>query len=144
MQTLKDVMTTNCITASPEDSIIHVSQMMREHNIGIIPLVDHLGKLLGVVTDRDMAIRGYAENKNGSEAVDTIVSHKTVTADPNTTVEDAAQMMAKNQIRRLPIVEDGQLAGIVAIGDLAVRQQTDEVAGEALSEISEPASQEQK
>lgn len=138
MQTLKDIMTRDCITMSKQETIFDAACKMRDHNIGIVPVVE--GKrLLGVVTDRDIVVRGLAERLTGSEPVERVMSENVQCASPDMTVEDAAKLMAAEQIRRLPIVENGELVGIVAIGDLAVRHDTEDEAGEALSRISEPA-----
>lgn len=138
MQTLRDIMTTNCVTVSSQDTLNSAAQKMKQHNIGIIPVVEG-NNLVGVVTDRDLAIRGYGEQKTGAEPVSQVMSTNVTTASPDMTTEEAAKLMARQQIRRLPVVENGQLAGIVAIGDLAVRKEDDAKAGKALSEISEPA-----
>jgi CBS domain-containing protein len=100
-------------------------------------------KLIGVVTDRDLVIRGLAEKREGSAAVKQVMSDEVQSIDGSTTIDEAAKLMAKQQIRRLPVVEKGELVGIVAIGDLAVRDKFEDEAGQALSQISEdrPASQ---
>ncbi|WNQ13647.1 CBS domain-containing protein [Paenibacillus aurantius] len=137
MTTLKEIMTRDCVTVTLEDNVYEIAVKMKQHDIGFIPVVD--GKqLIGVVTDRDLVVRGYAEKRSGSTAVKEVISEKTVTASPDMTVREAAELMAREQIRRLPIVENGELAGVVAIGDLAVRQKLEDEAGQALSRISEP------
>lgn len=138
MQTLREIMTRDCVTASKQDSISDVACKMRTNDIGIVPIVE--GKrLVGVVTDRDIVIRGVAEQISGNEPVERVMSENLQCATPDMTVEEAAKMMANEQIRRLPVVENGELVGIVAIGDLAVRHDLEDEAGEALSRISEPS-----
>jgi CBS domain-containing protein len=135
MKTVKEIMSKDCVTVTLKDNVYEIAVKMKEHDIGFIPVVDGK-KLIGVVTDRDLVIRGFADKKEGSTEVRQVISEKTVTVSPDTTVDEAAQIMAREQIRRLPVVENGELIGIVAIGDLAVRDKFENEAGEALSKIS--------
>jgi CBS domain-containing protein len=109
---------------------------MRDHDIGFLPVVDNR-KLVGVVTDRDLVIRGYAANSSGSASIMDVVSTEVKTIHSDTSVDEAASIMAASQIRRLPVVDNGQLMGVVSLGDLAVREIFVNEAGEALSDISE-------
>lgn len=140
-QTVKDIMNTDVVTVTPQDHIYEIAVKMKQHDIGFIPVVQ--GKrLLGVVTDRDLVIRGYAEKHPGSTEVKEVMSdQKVITVTSDTTIEDAAKIMARNQIRRLPVVDNNELVGVVAIGDLAVRAALEDEAGEALGEISEQRGQ---
>jgi CBS domain-containing protein len=93
---------------------------------------------VGMITDRDIVVRGVAEKHPGSTKVEDIMSEQLVTVTPDMNTREAAQLMAENQVRRLPVVEGDRLVGIVALGDFAVRDLTDDQAKKALSEISEP------
>jgi len=136
-RTLKEIMTTDCSTVTLLDNVYEVAVKMKQEDTGFIPVVDGK-KLIGVITDRDLVIRGFAAKKEGSTAVKEVMSSNQITtATPETTVDEAAKLMAKQQIRRLPVVENGNLVGIVSIGDLAVRDKFEDEAGEALSQISE-------
>ena len=138
MQTLREIMTTDCITVSKQVTLREVAQKMRDHDIGMIPVVE--GKrLLGVVTDRDLVIRGIAEQIGENATVEQVMSKDLQCASPDMSTDDAAKLMASEQVRRLPVVENGDLVGVVAIGDLAVRHDLEDEAGEALSRISEPS-----
>jgi CBS domain-containing protein len=136
MATLRDIMSKDIVTVTLQDNVYEIAVKMKQHDIGFIPVVEGK-KLIGVVTDRDLVIRGFAEKREGSAAVKQVISEDVITAKPDITVDEAARLMAKKQIRRLPVVENGELLGVVAIGDLAVRQKFEDEAGEALSEISE-------
>jgi CBS domain-containing protein len=136
MKTIKEIMSKDCVTVTLQDNVYEIAVKMKEHDIGFIPVVDGK-KLIGVVTDRDLVIRGYAEKKEGSAAVKDVISQSITSIPSSTTVDEAAQIMAKDQIRRLPVVDNGELVGIIAIGDLAVRDKFENEAGEALSKISE-------
>ncbi|WP_376768667.1 CBS domain-containing protein [Paenibacillus foliorum] len=130
-------MTKDCATVTLKDNVYEVAVKMKQEDTGFIPVVDGK-KLIGVITDRDLVIRGFAAKKEGSTAVAEVMSSNQITsATPETTVDEAAKLMASQQIRRLPVVENGELVGIVSIGDLAVRSNFEDEAGEALSEISE-------
>ncbi|WP_281887859.1 CBS domain-containing protein [Paenibacillus sp. YYML68] len=133
---LRDIMTTDCATVTLKDNVYEAAVKMKQEDTGFIPVVDGK-KLIGVITDRDLVIRGYAAKIEGSGAIKDVMSDKVVSVSPETTVEEAAKVMAKEQIRRLPVVENGELVGIVSIGDLAVRDKFEDEAGEALSVISE-------
>ncbi|MCS1350166.1 CBS domain-containing protein [Mechercharimyces sp. CAU 1602] len=135
MHQLQDIMTTNVNTVSPQDNIFQVASLMKQHNIGSVPVIEN-GLLCGVVTDRDLVLRGIAEQKPNSSTVESFMTPNPVVGSPDMSVDDAARLMAENQIRRLPIVDNGQLIGIVAIGDLAVRQPYADNAGVALTSIS--------
>ncbi|CAN7457772.1 CBS domain-containing protein [Paenibacillus sp. LjRoot153] len=133
---VKDIMSKDCVTVTLLDNVFEIALKMKQHDIGFVGVLDG-NKFIGGVTDRDLVVRGYAEKHSGSTAVETVMTKNMVTVDPNTSVEEAAKIMAQNQIRRLPVVENGELVGIVAIGDLAVRGSFEDEAGEALSRISQ-------
>lgn len=135
MNTVGHVMSTNCITASPQDQLQQIAIQMRDHDIGFVPVLDDR-KLMGVITDRDLVIRGYAENRPGSATAQDVMSQAVITVTPQTSVDEAAQKMADSQIRRLAVVEQGNLVGVVAIGDLAVRAPFQDEASDALGAIS--------
>jgi CBS domain-containing protein len=136
MKTVKEIMSKDCVTVSLQDNVYEIAVKMKENDIGFIPVVEGK-KLIGVVTDRDLVIRGYAEKREGSAAVQQVISKNITSIPSNTTVDEAAKIMAKEQVRRLPVVDNGELVGVVAIGDLAVRDKFENEAGEALSKISE-------
>lgn len=136
MKTVRDVMSTNVEYCTPLDNAFEVATKMKDLNVGAIPIIEN-GQLLGMITDRDLVVRGIAEKRSGSNSVTNLMSEQLETISPAASVEEAARIMAEKQIRRLPVVENGQLVGILSLGDLAVEEQSDEKAGYALSEISE-------
>jgi CBS domain-containing protein len=136
MKKIKEIMSTDVVTVTLKDNIFEIATKMKENDIGFIPVVEGR-KLIGVVTDRDLVIRGYAEKHSGSTAVEEVITKDIVTISPETSVDEASKLMADDKIRRLPVVENGELVGVVAIGDLAVRSKFEDEAGQALSEISE-------
>ncbi|SMO61603.1 CBS domain-containing protein [Melghirimyces algeriensis] len=139
MSQLREIMTKSVASVSPEDNVYRAASLMKQHNIGVIPVVEN-GQVRGMVTDRDLVLRALAEQRNEEVTVREVMSNDIVTGTPDMSVDEASQIMAKNQIRRLPVVENNQLVGIVSLGDLAVRQPFANEAGQALSNISEPSS----
>lgn len=136
MEIVRNVMTTEIDCCTLLDNVYEVAVKMKNRDVGAIPIVDS-EKIVGIITDRDIVIRGIAEKRPNSTSVKEIMTDELVTVTPDTSTEEAANIMSRYQIRRLPVVENGKLVGIVALGDLARRNQTDEQAGRALSEISE-------
>lgn len=135
MSSVKDTMTTQVATVSPNQTIQEAASLMKQHNVGAIPVVEQ-GVLKGMLTDRDIALRTTAQGRDGQTPVSEVMSTELVSGNPNMSPEDASQLMAQHQIRRLPIVDQNNLVGIVALGDLAVNQMSNESAGSALTNIS--------
>lgn len=142
MRTIRDIMTSNVETCTLLDNVFEVAVKMKDLNVGAIPIVDgDGGKLVGMITDRDIVIRGIAEKHPPSSKVEQVMSDHLVTGTPDMSTQEATKLMAEHKIRRLPIVEGDKLVGIIALGDFAVNELTDEQAQYALSEISEHGSQ---
>jgi CBS domain-containing protein len=140
MRKIADIMSADCVTISPQDNLYEAASLMKNHDIGFVPVIEGR-KLIGVITDRDLVIRGYAEKQPGTISVKEVLSEDVQTVSPHMSVDEAAGIMASSQIRRLPVVENGQLMGVVSLGDLAVREIFVNEAGEALSNISEQGNQ---
>lgn len=136
MKRIRDIMTDEIECCSLLDNIYEVSVKMKELNVGAIPIVDE-ERLVGMITDRDIVVRGVAEKRPGSTKVEEIMSDQLCTISPDADVSEGAQLMAEYQIRRLPVVEGDRLIGIVSLGDFATNEFTDQQAGSALTEISE-------
>ncbi|TVY00674.1 CBS domain-containing protein [Cohnella terricola] len=136
MRKIADIMSSDCITVSRKDNIQQTARLMRDNDIGFIPVVEGRN-LIGVVTDRDLVIRGYANDRQGTASIEDVFTEGVRTVSPDMSVDEAANIMASEQIRRLPVVQNGILEGIVSLGDMAVREIFVNEAGEALSDISE-------
>jgi CBS domain-containing protein len=121
-QHIRDVMTSNPCTIDAERSVAYAAKMMREEDVGLAPIVEG-DRLIGMLTDRDIATRVSAQGRNPDQVkVREVASTQLVTVDPQQDLDDALRMMAKHQIRRLPVVdEDGMLIGVVAQADIARR-----------------------
>ena len=133
---ISDVMTPNPKTVSPDDDIRMAAQIMRDEDAGSVPVVRD-GRVVSMVTDRDIVIRAVAEG-DFECSVSEVASDDVVCATPGMSAAAGAHLMSEHQIRRLPVVDDDeQLVGIVSLGDLAVKEGRDNLTGETLENISE-------
>ncbi|HWR15830.1 MAG TPA: CBS domain-containing protein [Terriglobales bacterium] len=133
---VRDVMTSEVVTAAPDTTLEEIATMMKSEDTGAIPVVEE-DELIGIVTDRDIVLRCVAEGKDPSElCAEDIVSEDVEVVDTDTDVAEALDIMGRRQIRRLPVVENGELVGMVSIGDLAVKQGDEQDTGEALKDVS--------
>jgi CBS domain-containing protein len=133
---IRDVMTSNPRTVSPNDTVQSAAQIMKAEDTGAVPVVEN-GRVLALVTDRDIVIRVVAEGGAVTGRVCDIASSHVITVSPEMSTKDASDLMSERQIRRLPVVENDRLVGIVSLGDLAVKDGHDHRAGETLERISE-------
>ena len=138
-KSVQDAMTRDPRTASPSQSLTEAAQMMKSENAGSIPVVED-GRLVGIVTDRDIVVRAVAEGADPRTlTVADVASRHVVTVTPTQDLEDALAVMAQYQVRRLPVVEwDDVVVGILAQADVALNVK-EKRAGETLEEISKPA-----
>lgn len=136
---LNQLMTRQVRTCSPDSSLSEAARIMSEVNCGAVPVVEGQ-KVVGMITDRDIVLRAVAKGQAGQNAkVRDCMTSQVIHCPPDTDAHTAARLMAEKQIRRLPVVENDRLVGIVALGDLATQQIHVNEAGDALSSISEPA-----
>jgi CBS domain-containing protein len=134
-KTVQQLMTSDPCAIDVDKSVTYAAKMMRDENIGLAPIVEG-EQLVGTVTDRDIVIRVIAEGKNPeSTMVREVASTDLVTVEPQQDLDEALRLMAKHQIRRLPVVERGRLVGVVAQADVA-RQADDSRTGELVEQIS--------
>lgn len=134
---VRDLMTKSVISLKPQDTLIDAAKLMFEHNIGIIPIVDDNDYPLGVVTDRDIVIRGIAQNHHVKTHLEDIMTTNLITVYPDDSIAYATDLMGERQIRRLLVInDDGKLVGILALADISTTEENDEKAKEALSQIS--------
>ena len=133
---LRDIMSSNVIKIHPKESVAVAARLLANHNIGVLPVCDHGDRLCGVVTDRDLVTRCIAANRSPLETcVEDVMTGRIVSASPNMEVPVAAYLMGREQVRRLPVIENGKLCGMVSVGDLAGREESSYDAAEALEGI---------
>ncbi len=139
MQQLKNLMSRDVKVISPDMTIGEAARKMRDGDFGMMPVGED-DRMIGTISDRDIAIRAVAEGKDSGTKVRDVMSEGIAWAYEDDSVEQAAMIMSERQVRRLPVVDrDKRLVGIVALGDFAVECSEIRPAAQALSEISRPA-----
>lgn len=137
---LKDIMTHDVIAVSPDTSVFDAAQIMKDKNIGSVPICTDDMNVEGILTDRDIVLRVVCERKDPkSVKCKEVMTDKLVVGKTDMEVESALDLMGDLQVRRLPVVENGRLVGFVALGDMAVNKRFDRAAEDALSDISRPS-----
>jgi len=132
----REIMTKSVRTATPSMSLQEVAVLMREGDMGAVPVVD-AGKLIGIVTDRDIVVRVVAEGHDASTPVADAMTKELFTVTPDDFVFEAIRLMGDKQVRRVPVInEHGDLAGIIAMADVALETEDEREIAETLEEIS--------
>lgn len=136
---VRDIMTKDVVFADKEDSVLTVAKLMKHHNIGAVPIVENAEKVLGMVTDRDIVLNMADYNFDPANTFALkLMTDKLYTVKPEADLSSALALMKKQQIRRLPVMENNKLVGMLSIGDIAVRSDYNMEMSEAISEISMP------
>jgi CBS domain-containing protein len=142
-KSIRDTMTENPRSIGASASVVEAARLMREEHIGALPITDD-EQLVGMITDRDITTRVVAEAADPMRtSVGDVSSRDLVSVEPDKDLEEALQLMARHQLRRLPVVEDGRLVGIVAQADIALRE-NEQRTGELVEAISEPSEGERR
>lgn len=135
MANIRELMTENPATCAPDATVLDAAKMMAGKEVGPLPVVEG-ERLVGMVTDRDLVVRVLAEEKDpGSTAIGDIASRDLVVVSPDGDLDDALKLMARHQVRRLPVVDGDRIVGILAQADVA-RQAPEKETGEVVEEIS--------
>lgn len=134
---LRDVMTNQVIRIHPDESVAVAARTLTRYNIGILPVCGNDGRVCGLVTDRDIVTRCLASGRSPEgTTVREVMTSKIIAARPDMDTTIAASLMGSKQIRRLPVMENGRLCGMLSLGDLAKKEESSMEAGDALTEIS--------
>jgi CBS domain-containing protein len=136
---MREIMTPGVVTARADSDVLSVAQLMRDHAVGSVIICDSEGAPSAMVTDRDLAIRALAEDASVSQSIDEHASRPLITGEPEMDLEEAAAVMVRHRIRRLPVLSAGDLVGIVTLDDIAVRTGDLEVAQRMTQEVIEGA-----
>jgi CBS domain-containing protein len=135
---VKDIMTKNVAYIKPDTSVVDAARLMQQHNVGSIPVCDQNG-VVGMVTDRDIVVRNVITGTDPKATpVSNIMTTNVTSVTPDTDTNDLGDLMSQKQIRRIPVVDQNTLVGIVALGDLAIDRRFDTEASSALTDISRP------
>ena len=141
-KSVKDAMTSEVKTASPSQPLTDVARLMKQEDVGSVPVVDTDNILVGMITDRDITLRVVAAGKDPrSTAAGEVATKQVSPAYPDESLDEALEQMAYRQVRRLPVIEDDRVVGILAQADVA-QEVKDKKAGQVLEAISQPASTE--
>jgi CBS domain-containing protein len=139
----QDIMSRNPTCVTPETPVVDAARLMKEENIGVVPVVDTTSerRLVGVLTDRDIAVRAVAEGRDGTTtSVGHIMTSEVRTGRPDASVNDIMDLMGREQVRRIPIVDDrGILVGIVAQADIVLEARDNKKAEKTVEQISQPS-----
>ena len=136
---VKDVMTADVISVLPDETVAVASRLMARHNLGVLAVCSKDGKLRGMLTDRDVVLRCVAADEDPAELkVKQVMTRRLITVEPEDTLETASGRMAAQQVRRLPVVQEGKLTGMVSLADLCRRPEMQMEVAEALSDICDP------
>ncbi|WP_087974276.1 CBS domain-containing protein [Oceanobacillus rekensis] len=143
-QYLRDIMTANVLKVNDTQTVKEAAALMSQYNIGAIPVVNSSGQMTGIVTDRDITLRTTAQGQDANTPISQVMTaQQIVQGTPDMDVHQAATLMAQQQVRRLPVIENNQIVGMVALGDLAVQNQYANEAEQALQSISTPSAPQQ-
>ena len=147
---ISEIMSKNPRSVSPDTPVSEAAQLMKEEDVGLVPVVERVGgaetrgRLVGVVTDRDIAIRAVAEGRAVDSPVSDVMSGGVKTCSPDDSVEDAMAMMGREQVRRIPIVDErGSLVGVVSQADVVRLAGNDRQAEKTVERISQPGGSQQ-
>jgi CBS domain-containing protein len=136
---VREIMTVEPRCAAPDTTLEEIATLMKEEDVGVVPVVED-GEVTGVVTDRDIVVRCIAAGKNPAECTaEDIMSEEVRSIEPNADLDDAANIMAEIQVRRLPVIEGGRLIGMITLGDIAVKaaDEEEDTTAETLEEVSQ-------
>ena len=134
---IRELMSKTVVRIHPEESVAVAARALAHYNIGILPVCGNDGRLCGLVTDRDIVTRCLASGRSPAVTpVRDVMTTQILSARPDMDAAAAAGLMGRAQIRRLPVLENGRLCGMVSLGDLARREETGMDAADALGEIS--------
>ena len=134
---IREIMTDQVIRIHPDESVAVAARTLAQYNIGALPVCGNDGRLCGMVTDRDLVTRCMASDRKAENTrVKDVMTGWVVSATPEMDTAVAAHLMGRQQVRRLPVLENGKLCGMVSLGDLAVRENSNPDAADALGDIS--------
>ena len=134
---VRELMTERVISVGQDEPVTAAARLLKRHNIGALPVCDSSGRLRGLVTDRDIVLRCVAMGEDPQTTrTGEIMSRGILTAEPDDSVDRAVRVMAQDQVRRLPVLDNGRLVGMVSLCDMARNRDCDMEAAEALTAIS--------
>jgi CBS domain-containing protein len=138
---VRHAMTTDVKTAKPDMKAADAAGLMRNYDVGVIPVVDDDGTVAGLVTDRDLVVRVIADREDPNHVrLGDIATRSVVSATPDMNISDARDLMAEHRVRRLPVMQGDRLVGIVSLGDIALADASKRAVGDVLEDVSQSTS----
>jgi len=135
---VRHAMTSDLKTAKPEMTAADAAGLMRNFDTGVVPVVQDDGVLVGLVTDRDLVVRVVADREDpNSVRLGDIATKSVVSATPDMNISEARDLMAEHQVRRLPVMKDDRIVGIISLGDVALADASKRAVGDVLEDVSE-------
>jgi CBS domain-containing protein len=136
---VKEIMTNEVAYVSPDQTLVEAARLMQKHDVGSVPVCQG-DQVVGIVTDRDIVVRNVAHGKNPQNTpVKEVMTSQVQMVSSDMNLHQVAEMMAKNQVRRLPVVDNHRIVGMIALGDLAAQAKTDVELAKTLGMISNPS-----
>jgi CBS domain-containing protein len=140
---VREIMTTAYETIPAGDSVYHAALIMRDEDVGMLPVVNEDGSLLGAVTDRDIVVRGLSEGRDLNTLVEEVMTPGIICCDADDDLQTVATMMEQTQVRRVIVIDsENTVVGVISLGDMATRTRDRGLGGEVLERISRPTAQE--
>ncbi len=134
---IRDIMTSAVVRIHPEEPVEVAARTLTQYNVGALPVCGRDGQIYGMLTDRDLVVRCMASGRNAADMkVRDVMTNRVVSAGPDMEASAAAHLMGRQQVRRLPVVENGKLCGMVSLADLAGCEENALDAADALTEIT--------
>ncbi|MGZ4150891.1 MAG: CBS domain-containing protein [Actinomycetota bacterium] len=138
---VRHAMSSDLKTAKPDMTAADAAGLMRNYDVGVIPVVEDDGTLVGLVTDRDLVVRVIADREDPNQVrLRDIATKSVVTVTPDMSISDARDLMAEHKVRRLPVMKDGRIVGIISLGDVALADASKRAVGDTLEDVSESPS----
>jgi CBS domain-containing protein len=138
---VRHAMSSDLKNAKPDMTAADAAGLMRNYDVGVIPVVDDDGTLVGLVTDRDLVVRVIADREDPNHVrLGDIATKSVVTVTPDESISDARDLMAEHKVRRLPVMKDAKIVGIVSLGDIALADASKRAVGDALGDVSQSPS----
>jgi len=136
---VKEIMTPGVVSVTPDDTIGDAARLMSAYNVGALPVCGDAGEVRGMITDRDLTTRCVAADYSPETTrVGSVMTRTVIAVEQRADVREASQLMAQHRVRRLPVLDNGRLCGMVSLGDIATQGRFDMEASRALTEISQP------
>ncbi|HEX2424253.1 MAG TPA: CBS domain-containing protein [Actinomycetota bacterium] len=138
---VRHAMSSDLKTAKPDMTAADASGLMRSYDVGVIPVVDDDGTFIGLVTDRDLVVRVVADREDPNQVrLGDIATRSVVTVTPDMSISEARALMGEHKVRRLPVMKDERIVGMISLGDIALADESKRAVGEALEDVSESPS----